>query len=108
MAVQRFDLEVSEKRSAAKVLRTFDFRKYVSGPDVVVSSVVAVTATSLNMVPASTPLTVSGEAAVGKRITVYFEDGTDGESYLVIATAVLSDGQRIPLAGILNVKDRVS
>lgn len=108
MAVQRFDLEVSEKRSDAKVLRTFDYRKYVSSSDVIVSSIVGISSTPLNVVPASTNLTISGTAWTGKRATVFFEDGTTGESYLLIATALLSDGQRIPLAGILKVIDRVS
>jgi hypothetical protein len=41
-------------------------------------------------------------------VTAYFDGGTNGESYVVVAEANLSDGQRIPLAGIINVLDRTT
>lgn len=105
MAVTRNDLEQTEKRVAAKVLLAFSFRKFAAA-GVTVSSIVSVTSTNQQKVPGSTNLVVTGQAAIGNKITAYFEGGTSGESYLVVATAIMTDGQTLPIAGIVNVLDR--
>lgn len=105
MPVTRNDLEQTEKRSGAKVLLAFSFRKFVA-QGVTVASIVSVTSTNKNIVPGSTNLVITGQAAIGNKVTAFFDSGTSGESYLVVATAVMTDGQTLPIAGIVNVLDR--
>lgn len=105
MTVARNDLEQTEKRSTANVLYTFSFRKYAA-EGVVVTSIVDVTSTNKNVVPGSVNLVITNEGYIGNKVSAFFDGGTSGESYLVIAEANLSDGQRIPIAGIINVLDR--
>jgi len=107
MAVTRNDLEITEKRSGAKALYSFNFQKYCA-QGVVVTGGVVVTSTKKDVVPASSNLVVSGEAFVGIRASAYFEGGTHGEDYLIVGEANLSDGQRIPIGGIVQVRDRTS
>lgn len=105
MSVTRNDLETTEKRTTAKMLYAFNYRRWIK-PGVVVTSIVSITVMKQDKVPASTNLVVTGEAFEGTRVTAFFDAGTSGESYLAVAEAVLSDGQRIPLACIINVLDR--
>jgi hypothetical protein len=105
MAVTRNDLETTEKRSGAKVLYSFNFQKWCAQGTVVAGGVV-VSSTPQGIVDGAANLVISGEAFSGIRATAFFEGGTNGEDYLVVGEANLSDGQRIPIAGIIQVRDR--
>lgn len=105
MATQRYDLEVTEKRSGSKVLLAFSFRKFVA-QGVTIATINALTSTQKNVVP-STNLVISGQTVVGNKVLAFFDAGTSGESYIAMCDATLNDGQRIQLAGIINVLDRV-
>lgn len=107
MAVTRNDLEVTEKRSGTKALYAFNFQKYCA-QGVVVTGGLVMTSTKKDVVPASSNMVVTGEAFAGIRATAYFDGGTHGEDYLIVGEANLSDGQRIPIAGIVQVRDRTS
>lgn len=109
--ILRNDLERIEKRTTENPSFEFNFAKFVK-PNVIVARItgmdggIALGVTSVQKgLVTSTNLIVTGAAFVGQKVAAFFDAGTALEDYDVFATALMSDGQRLTVAGIIQVRD---
>lgn len=109
--ILRNDLERIEKRTTENPSFEFNFAKFVK-PNVIVARItgmdggIALGVTSVQKgIVTSTNLIVTGAAFVGQKVAAFFDAGTALEDYDVFATALMSDGQRLTVAGIIQVRD---
>jgi hypothetical protein len=110
--ILRNDLERTQKRTTENPSFVFNFAKFVqrnvtvmriTGSDGAVP--LGVASVPKNVVSSSDNLVVTGQTFVGLMVAAFFDGGTDGEDYDVSATALMSDGQRLTVAGIIEVRD---
>lgn len=110
--ILRNDLERTQKRTSENPSFVFNFAKFVArnvsvaritGSDGGIA--LGVTSAPKNIASPSTNLVVSGQTFVGQQVAAFFDAGTDGEDYDVEATALMSDGQRLTVAGIIEVRN---
>lgn len=109
--VLRNEIEQTEKRPDEKPSFVFNYSRMVdAGVSVVdiTSPGLGVFQASKGLVPLSTPLVISGATFQlrGQKVAAFFDAGTDGEDYDVWSIAILSDGQRLTVPGLIRVRVR--
>lgn len=97
-------LKVTEKQSGERRLLGFDFAPDVK-PGVKISAPVGVAA--VPVVSGSTPIVVDGITYDPdlRMMFAFFDVGADRKDYVLTATALMTDGQRLKVSGMLKVLD---
>lgn len=108
--VLRNEIPETEKRPDEKMSIVFNYARMVA----VGVSVVDITSSGLGIfqspknAAAATPLTISGATFQprGQKVAAYFDAGLDGGDYDVWSIALMSDGQRLTVPGLIKVRVR--
>lgn len=99
-------LKQTEKQSGELRRLCFDFAPDVK-PGVKIATVLGVAAANQNTKVGSVPVVVSAVTYDPdlRLVFAFFDAGSDREDYVCTGTAVMTDGQRLKVSGMLKVLD---